>query len=70
MVSKTVSILRGPSFTGSSIIIRADVCRLQLIGYTLIGLLREINPVADVFTMIDDHISNGTNAFILKCFDE
>ena len=43
----------------SAIIILADVCRLHLVGHSLVGFCREGEPAVCI-AVVDDYISNST----------
>ena len=61
-----VAIGCSPLEARSSVVVLADVCRYHLIGLTLIGFFRKIDPVRDVSPMVDNHIGNGTQSFFLE----
>ena len=52
-----------------SLVVRTDVLIRQLIGHPLVGLHREVSPRTHVPAVVDNHVGNGANAFVLERCD-
>ena len=64
--TEIIAILRGPLLGGAVIIIGTDVCGEHLVGLAIPGLRGEVDPVADVLPVVDNHVSDSAETEILK----
>ena len=67
--TQAIAILVGPAQCRSSVVVPADVGRLQLVSHTIVSLSGEVHPVAHIATVVDDHVANGTEPLLLEGAD-
>ena len=70
VLAEAIAIVRGPFLRITTVIVLDDVCRYHLISNTVIGLFREIYPVADVLAMVDHHVGDCPDTSFLQSVDE
>ena len=68
IAAQLVAIILGPVLSSTAIIISNDVCRIHLIGLTVIrvGLCREIHPIGDISAVVYHNVCNCQQALILE----
>ena len=64
--TETIAIAIGPFLRCTIVIVGTDVCRGHLIRLTLVFLLGEVHPIADILAMVYNHIGYSAYTLLLE----